>query len=108
MGFAKSLTSHATDPKVCRMGLLPKRLPQNTSMPKTRPTYIQQESAGWNTFHLVELAEAHALAQVARDEVQTRLIAEQMDTNKLLRDQNRMIWDLLQAQSPESSAIASM
>jgi hypothetical protein len=67
--------------------------------PKKRPKRFNL-GADHNTFQLVEFAEADALAQVSRDEVQTKLLAELVDTNKLLRDQNRMLWDLLQATRP--------
>ena len=74
--------------------------PTSTRIPKTRATFIQSQSAAWNTFHLVELAEADALAQIARDEVQARILTELTDTNKLLRDQNRMMGEVLQARKP--------
>lgn len=46
--------------------------------------------------------ELAAVSNLTRDKVLTKLLAEQIDTNKLLRDQNRMIRDLLQAQRPQS------
>jgi hypothetical protein len=46
--------------------------------------------------------ELAAVSNLARDKVQTELLAEPIDTNKLLHDLNRMIGDLLQAQRSKS------
>ena len=43
-----------------------------------------------------------AVSNHTHDKVLTKLLAEQIDTNELLRDQNRMIRDLLQAHRPKS------
>lgn len=69
--------------------------------------FIATSQTATATMKLAKQAKVDAVTQLARDEVQTNLLAELIDTNKLLRDQNRMVWDLLQAQSPKSSATAS-
>ena len=61
----------------------------------------------WNKAQLVGIAKEETVPRSAHESVQAQTLTALIDTNELLRDQNRMIRDLLQARELKSSTTAS-
>jgi hypothetical protein len=71
------------------------------TQPRVRPVNVR-----WRKSQVVADTEEETVTRSAHESVQSQMLTALIDGNKLLRDQNRMIWDLLQAQEPKSSTTA--
>ena len=96
--FAEVGTSHPTSPYGRPIGLM-----SQTNISVTELSTLQiAKQVKLDAIARAAQDEIAAVSNLTRDKVLTKLLAEQIDTNKFLRDQNRMIRDLLQAQRPKS------
>ena len=73
----------------------------------TQPRLPHHANVRWNKAQLVGVAEDETVPRSAPGSMQCQMLTALIDENELLREQNRMIRDLLQAQELKSSTTGS-